>query len=75
MHKMTFAIKLEEGIIKNLKDFCDKHGIKYSFFVEKAIKEQLEKEELKEDLYDLKNLQSQEKNAVSFEEYMRDFNV
>lgn len=75
MHKLTFAIKLDPDILERLKAFCGEHGIKYGFFVEKAIKEQLEKEELKEDMLDLKQLRVQEKEAVSYEEYMRKFNV
>lgn len=75
MHKLTFAIKLDPTLLERLKAFCGEHGVKYSFFVEKAIKEQLEKEELKEDMLDLKQLRGQEKEAVSYEEYMRKFNV
>lgn len=75
MQKLTFAIKLSPSILKTMKEFCAKHGIKYSFFVEKAIREQIEREELKEDLIDLKQLRSEEKDAVSFEEYIRKFNV
>lgn len=75
MHKLTFAIKLDPTLLERLKTFCGEHGIKYGFFVEKAIKEQLEKEELKEDMLDLKQLRGQEKEAVSYEEYMRKFNV
>ncbi|MFH1454235.1 MAG: hypothetical protein ABIH00_09725 [Armatimonadota bacterium] len=75
MQKMTFAIKLNPDILKNLKEFCAQHGIKYSFFVEKAIEEKLDKEELKEDIHDLKRLRSQEKDAISYEEFLRTFDV
>lgn len=71
MGRATFAIKINEEIVKNFKTFCKKHGIKYSFFVEEAIKEKLEEEELKEDLLDLKTLRKEEKLAVPFEEYLR----
>ena len=71
MGKATFAIKIDEEIVKNFKTFCKEHGIKYSFFVEEAIKEKLQEEELKDDLLDLKTLRKKEKIAIPFEEYLR----
>ena len=75
MGKATFAIKINEDVVKSFKKFCDAHGIKYSFFVEDAIRRKLEEEELKEDLLDLKTLRAEEKNAVSFEEYLSEHRV
>ena len=71
MGKTTFAIKISEEVVKNFKTFCQEHGIKYSFFVEEAIKGKLEEEELKEDLLDLKTLGKEEKLAIPFEKYLR----
>jgi len=71
MGKAVFAIKISEKVIGDFKRFCDSHGIKYSFFVEDAIRKKLEEEELKEDLLDLKALREEEKNAIPFEEYLR----
>ena len=71
MAKATLAVKLDTEVINNVKKFCAEHGIKYSFFVEKALKEKLEQEELKEDLLDLKTLRGQEKLAIPFEEYLK----
>lgn len=71
MEKTTFAIKISEDVIKNFKAFCKKHGIKYGFFIEEAIKEKLEEEELKDDILDLKTLYKEEKTAIPFEEYLR----
>jgi len=71
MEKTTLAVKLNPNIIKRVKKFCSERGIKYGFFVEKALEEKLEREELKEDLLDLKMLRSQEKLAIPFEEYLR----
>jgi len=71
MEKTTFAIKISKDVIGDLKTFCKEHGIKYSFFIEKAIKEKLEEEELREDILDLKTLKKEEKLAVPFEEYLR----
>jgi len=75
MKKTTLAVKLNPDIITQIKKFCTEHGIKYGFFVEKALKEQLEREELKEDLLDLKTLHQQEKLAIPFEEYLRSRHV
>jgi len=69
------AVKLDTDVINNVKKFCIEHGIKYSFFVEKALKEKLELEELKEDLLDLKTLRGHEKLAVPFEEYLKNRRV
>ena len=71
MEKTTFAIKISEKVIKSFKAFCKEHGIKYSFFVEEAIKEKLKEEELKDDLLDLKAHRQDERMAVPFEEYLR----
>ncbi|MFQ6084121.1 MAG: hypothetical protein ACE5WD_12305 [Candidatus Aminicenantia bacterium] len=71
MQKATLAVKLDSNIIKRVKKFCADRGIKYGFFVEKALKEKLEREEFKEDLLDLKTLRGQEKLAIPFEEYLR----
>lgn len=50
MGKTAFAIKINEEVVEDFKRFCDSHGIKYSFFVEDAIRIKLEEEELKEDI-------------------------
>lgn len=71
MEKITFAMKIDEGVLRDFKGFCKEHGIKYSFFIEEAIKEKLEEEELREDILDFKTLHKQEKSAVPFEEYLR----
>ena len=71
MGKATFAIKIDDKVIKDFKEFCKEHGIKYSFFIEEAIREKLKEEELKEDLLDLKTLRQEEKLAIPFEEYLR----
>ncbi|MCK4533724.1 hypothetical protein KAU39_08045 [bacterium] len=75
MEKLTLAVKLNADIIKRVKKFCIEHGTKYGFFVEKALKAQLEQEEIKEDLLDLKTLHEQEKLAIPFEEYLKDRHV
>lgn len=71
MPKTTLAVKLNPSIINRVKKFCSEHGMKYGFFVEQALKEQLEREELKEDFLDLKSLKGYEKFSIPFEEYLR----
>ena len=71
MEKTSFAIKISRGVVKDFKTFCKEHGIKYSFFVEEAIRGKLEEEEIKDDILDLKTLHKEEKQAVPFEEYLR----
>ena len=71
MEKTTFATKINKDVIRNFKTFCKEHGIKYSFFIEEAIKEKLEEEEIKEDILDLKTLHKEEKLAIPLEEYLR----
>lgn len=75
MNKATLAIKLNNTIINRLKKFCLELGIKYGFLVEKAINELLDHEELRDDIFDIKSSQSQEKDAVPFETYLRRRNV
>ncbi len=75
MKKATLAVKLDSNIIDRVRNFCSERGIKYGFFVEKALKEKIEKEELKEDILDLKTLSEQEKLAIPFEEYLKNRHV
>lgn len=71
MSKTTLAVKVDYKIANKVKSFCRERGIKYGFFVEKALEERLEREGLKEDLVDLKTLRLLEKEAVSIEEYLK----
>lgn len=70
MSKTTLAVKVSYTVAERVKRFCRERGIKYGFFVEKALEERLEREELKEDLLDLKILKGQEKEAIPLEEYL-----
>jgi len=54
MSKATLAVKVDYKTVNKVKKFCRERGIKYGFFVERALEERLEREELKEDLLDLK---------------------
>jgi len=69
--KSVLSIKIEKSLIQQIKDFCQLRGLKQGFFVEKALKSQLEREELIEDIVELKELRSQEKGAAPFEDYLK----
>jgi hypothetical protein len=71
MNKISYAVKIDLSLIKKVKEFCAQHGIKQGFFVEKALRELLAREELIEDLLDFKNLRPQEAGAISFEDYLK----
>lgn len=69
--KSVLSIKIEKSLIQQIKEFCQEHGLKQGFFVEKAIKSQLEREEMIEDIVELKELRPQEKSAVLFDDYLK----
>ena len=71
MGKISYAIKIAPGLAEQVRKFCTEHGIKQGFFVEKALKEQLGREEAIDDMLDFKMLKSQEKDAIRFEEYLK----
>ena len=71
MSKTTLAVKVDYKTANKVKQFCRERGIKYGFFEEKALEERLEREELKEDLLDLKTLHSLEKDAIFLEDYLK----
>ena len=71
MNKVSYAVKLESALAKKVRTYCLEHGIKQGFFVEKALREQLAREELTGDILDFKNLRHQESAAVNFEEYLK----
>ncbi len=75
MGKTTLAVKIEYKVADRVRKFCRERGIKYGFFVEKALEERLEREELKEDLLDLKILRGDEKPSISLEEYLKNRRV
>jgi len=69
--KTVLAVKVNYAVAERVKRFCRERGLKYGFFVEKAILEQLAREELKEDLLDLKNLRELEDKAISLDRYLK----
>ncbi len=71
MEKLTLAVKISSDIMEYMRRFCAEHGIKQGFFVEKALREQLEKEELAQDLLDFRKNKADENASISFEEYLK----
>lgn len=71
MDKISYAVKIEPSLAEKVRNFCLEHGIKQGFFVEKALKEQLQREETIADLIDFKTLKTQEKDAINLEEYLK----
>ena len=71
MTKRAYAVKLDEHILKELKVFCEVKGYRQGPFVEKALREQMLREEMKDDIYDLIALRSQETLAKPLSEYHR----
>ena len=68
--KTTLAVKVDYSVAERVKHFCRERGLKYGFFVEKAVLELLAREELKEDLVDLKELRELERQAVPLDDYL-----
>jgi hypothetical protein len=68
--KTVLAVKVSYSVTEKVKHFCRERGLKYGFFVEKALREHLAREELKEDLLDMKSLRELEHKAVSLDEYL-----
>ncbi|NOR54294.1 MAG: hypothetical protein GQ536_09435 [Candidatus Aminicenantes bacterium] len=75
MSKTTLAVKVNYKVVSRVKKYCQERGIKYGFFVEKALEERLEREEFKEDLLDLKTFRNKEKEAILLEEYLKNRRV
>ena len=68
--KSVISIKIEKSLIQKIREFCQSHGLKQGFFVEKALRSQLEREEMIEDSIELKELRYQEKGAIPFSDYL-----
>lgn len=69
--KTTLAVKVNYAVAERVKRFCRERGVKYGFFVERAIVESLDREELKEDLVELKDLRALEGQAIPLDDYLK----
>jgi|DewCreStandDraft_4_1066084.scaffolds.fasta_scaffold02906_5 molybdopterin-guanine dinucleotide biosynthesis protein A len=59
---VTFTMKIDKNIRDVLKEFCKSKGFLMKSFIERAIIDQIEKEELKEDLLAIEYYEKYEKN-------------
>lgn len=71
MKKTSFAVKLDNSLQKKLKAFCDERGLKQGPFVEKALRERMERDELADELLDLYTLSPSESKAISIKDYLK----
>ena len=69
--KTVLAVKVHYAVAERVKHFCRERGLKYGFFVEKAVMEQLAREEIKEDLLDMKAIRELEDKAVNIKKYVK----
>ena len=66
---MSFAAKLPEETILDIRRFCKEKGLKVGAFLDNAIKEKIEREELIEDSNEILKLRFEESSASPLEEY------
>lgn len=58
---VTFTMKVDKDVRDLLKDFCRSRGFMMKSFLEKAILDEIEREEMKEDLLSIQNYERNEK--------------
>lgn len=68
--KIAYALKISPQLRNRVRAFCEARGIKQGFFVERALEEHLEREELLEDTKDLKRLKPEEALATDLAAYL-----
>jgi hypothetical protein len=72
MGTISFAVKLSEETRKKLKEFCDERGLKIGAFVEKALKEQMEREEMADDAKVFSLYRHEEADAIDYLDYLKE---
>lgn len=75
MSKKTIAVRVDSLVAERLRRYCVERGLKQGFFVERALREQIERDELSEDWRDLREGRPQEAAAVSFKSYLKTRNA
>ncbi len=63
-------MKISTDTRERLKQFCEHRGILQAHFVEQAVIERLDREELLEDALEFKRWKHEEPHKVSFEGYL-----
>lgn len=73
--KISYAVKISSPLRKRVKEFCQAHGLKQGYFVERALEEKLKSEERLQDVLRIQKWRHQEPKAISFEQYLKERNV
>ncbi len=68
--KASYALKIDSQLRNRVRAFCESRGIKQGFFVEQALREHIEREELLEDLRDFKRLKPEEALSIDLSTYL-----
>lgn len=68
--RAAYALKIDSKLRDQVRTYCESHGIKQGFFAEQALREHLEREELLEDMKDLKRLRPEEPLAGDLSAYL-----
>lgn len=72
---VSFALKIPGDTVSKLKEFCNSHGIKIGFFIQKAVLEKIEREEMVDDTRDIINLRHEETAAIEIGDYFAKRNL
>ncbi len=68
--KALYALKIDPKLRDRVRAFCEARGLKQGFLVEQAIREYLEREEVLDDMKDLKRLRPEEALATDLAVYL-----
>jgi predicted transcriptional regulator len=72
MGTISFAVKLSGEVRKRLKEFCDERGLKIGHFVELALIEKMEREEMIEDAKEFALYRHEEPHAIDYKDYLKE---
>lgn len=72
MKRVPYALKMASETRQRLKHFCEKRGLLQAHFVEQAVLERLEREELLEDALEFKRWKHEDPQKIPFETYLRE---
>jgi hypothetical protein len=70
--KVPYALKIAAETRDRLRDFCEARGILQAHFVEQAVLEKLDREELLEDALEFKRWKHEEPHRIAFETYLKE---
>jgi hypothetical protein len=70
--EVPYALKVSEEVRARLKAFCESRGILQAHFVEQALIERLDREEMLEDALEIKRWKHEEPHKIDFEIYLKE---